>query len=79
MTEQMFNQQLIQIYAEIPGQVFQAFGLGLLVYYELKRKHQIEKPKNFLGWIYYLRVEIIFAAVLVPKWADWLPRLIDKF
>jgi len=73
------SKELALIIAEIPGYIFHGFTLWLLVYYELHRKHQIEKPKNKGGWIYYLRVEIIFAAVLVPQWADWLPKLIDKF
>lgn len=73
------TKEIAMILAEIPGHIFQGFALWLLVNYELKRKHQIEKPKTILSWIYYLRIEIIFAAVLIPQWADWLPKLIDKF
>lgn len=73
------NNELALIIAEIPGHFFNAFALWLLVHYELKRKHKIEKPKTIFGWIYYLRIEIIFGAVLIPQWADWLPRLVDKF
>ncbi len=77
------NPEIIKLIAdisiEIQASLFNGLMLWLLVSYELRRKHQIEKPKKLGGWIYYLRIEIIFAAVLVPQWADWLPRLIDKF
>ena len=72
------SKELVAILTNVPGYVFQGFALWLLIKYSLDRKHQIEKPKNLAGWIYYLRIEIIFAGVLIPQWADWLPKAFEK-
>ena len=61
---------LYALLTEIQTSVFQGAMLWVLVYYELKRKHTAEKPKGtfaILGWIYYLRIELMFLAILSPN------------
>lgn len=52
-------------------------GMGLLVYYSIHRKFKEAKPKGFWERIDRWRVEIIIAGVLIPQWADWLPKMFE--
>lgn len=54
------------------------FGLGFLMLYSVLRRFKNEKPKTMMERLDRWRIEIIFAAVLVPQWADWFPKLIPK-
>lgn len=56
--------------------VFNLAALSLLTYYSMRRRFKNEKVKSVLDFIGRWRIEIIFAGVLIPQWADWLPRLL---
>lgn len=59
-------------------------GFVCLVYYSINRKwakDHLEKVLKgpavvFIPLLRY-RVELIIMAVLVPQWADWLPKLLQ--
>lgn len=55
--------------------VFQGFVFWCLVYYSIHRRFKAEKPGGLIEYIDRFRIEIIAAAVLIPQWAEWLPKL----
>lgn len=76
----MIPQHVSTLIADLGGLLFQGYALHLLVAYSLKRKFRNEKPGSWTirGMIDRWRIELIFAAVLVPQWADWLPKLLAR-
>ena len=52
-------------------------GMWFLVYYSIHRKFKLEGRNGFWGRLDRWRVEIIIAGVLIPQWADWLPKMFE--
>lgn len=59
--------------------VVNVVGFHELVKYSLGRKFKDDKPdkRTWRMWFDRWRIEIIFAAVLIPQWADWAPNLLS--
>ena len=69
----------IEIVSTIVNGFVTAIGLHELVKYSLGRKFKDDPPakRTWRMWLDRWRIEIIFAAVLVPQWADWAPALLS--
>ncbi len=69
-----------EIASIIASTIVNVVGLHELVRYSLGRKFKDDgKPdkRTWRMWFDRWRIEIIFAAVLVPQWADWAPALLS--
>ena len=68
------NPETISILADAAVNIV---GLHELVRYSLGRKFKTDNParRTMRMWIDRWRIELIFAAVLVPQWADWFPKI----
>ncbi len=66
-----------EIMTIITNAIVNIVGLHELVRYSLARKFKNDTPseRTWRMWIDRWRVEIIFASVLIPQWADWIPNL----
>lgn len=72
----MMDAETVQI---VVDGVVNVVGFRELVRYSLGRKFKADKPnkRTWRMWFDRWRIEIIFAAVLVPQWADWAPNLLS--
>ena len=69
-----------EIVTTIVNGVVTVVGLHELVRYSLGRKFRNDpapSKRTWRMWFDRWRIEIIFAAVLVPQWADWAPALLS--
>lgn len=70
----------VEIVSIISSTIINVVGLHELVRYSLGRQFKKDdKPAKWTWrmWFDRWRIEIIFAAVLVPQWADWAPALLS--
>ena len=68
-----------EIVSTIVNGIVTVVGLHELVRYSINRQFQDDRPakRTWRMWFDRWRIEIIFAAVLVPQWADWAPALLS--